>query len=153
MNQPEEPRHPAQALGRLDGGLAARLRGTLLITSRRLRAERSTDLSEGQHAVLVRLSKAGPMTLGALAELEHVRPPSMTRTVQILIEAGLVERNPHPTDRRQVLVSVSAMGDKHIKETRRRRDEWLSRRLASLTAAERQTLSDAEEIMRRIYAQ
>ena len=136
-----------------EGGLATRLRVTLLRTSRRLRAERSGRLSEAQHAVLGIVFNHGPMAPGALAEREHVRPPSMTRTIRCLVDEGLVERSPHPTDRRQVLVSVSERGVQIVKETRRRRDQWLSRRLASLTTAERHTLSQAEEIMRRIYTQ
>ncbi len=135
------------------GGLASRLRTTLLRTSRKLRAEHAGDLSEAQRAVLGGVVTNGPFTPGELAAREHVQPPSMTRMIRGLEESGLLARTAHPTDRRQVLVTATDAGRAYIKETRRRRDEWLSRRLAALTPAERQTLSDAEEILRRITTQ
>ncbi|WP_420112460.1 MarR family winged helix-turn-helix transcriptional regulator [Pseudactinotalea sp.] len=133
--------------------LASRLRTTLLRTSRRLRDQRVGDVSDGQLAVLGQLVAHGPLTPSELAERERVRPPSMTKTIQHLLEAGLVERNTHPDDRRQVLVQASDRGREHILATRRRRDEWLKRRLAALTPQERATLSAAEEILRRIHSE
>lgn len=133
--------------------LASRLRTTLLRTSRRLRDQRVGDISDAQLAVLGQLVAHGPLTPRELAEREHVRPPSMTKTIQHLLEAGLIERRAHPDDGRQVLIDASPQGREHILATRRRRDEWLKRRLAALTREERATLSAAEEILRRIYSQ
>lgn len=133
--------------------LATRLRTTLLRTSRRLRDQRVGDLSDAQMSVLAHLVNKGPATPGELAEHEHVRPPSMTRTVQHLLDAGLVCREQHPADGRQVLVTATVRGREHILATRRRRDEWLQRRLAALSPAERASLSAAEEILRRIYSE
>lgn len=77
----------------------------------------------------------------------------MTRTLQALQAEGLVVRGPHPQDRRQALVEATDAGREYVAETKRRRDQWLSRRLAALTTEERRTLSHAEEILRRISAQ
>lgn len=133
------------------GTLAGELRIALLRTARRLRMERSsTDITDGQYSVLHALSKVGPLTPGELADREHVQPPSMTRTVAALVEAGLVARGEHPTDRRQVLVTITAAGEQEVRETRRRRDAWLAQRLKDLTLAERTTLAEATEILRRI---
>lgn len=148
----EPSRLPAPGAGRPEP-LASRLRTTLLRTSRRLRDQRVGDLSDSQMAVLGLLVGHGAMTPGDLADHERVRPPSMTRTIQHLLEAGLVERRAHPDDGRQILVEATAQGREHILATRRRRDEWLKRRLAALTREERRTLSAAEEILRRIYSQ
>ncbi len=144
-----QPKHPGPVVA--DVGFPTRLRMTLLKLSRSLRAQRSGDLSDGAYAVLATVVALRPMTPGELAEREHVRPPSMTRTVQGLIDAGLVDRVQHPDDRRQALVTPTDAGVALVKETRRRRDLWLSRRLAALTPAERSTLKQAEEILRRIY--
>ena len=133
------------------GVLAGELRIALLRTARRLRMERSSDqISDSQYSVLAALIKYGPLTPGALADREHVRPPSMTRTVTALVEAGLVSRDPHPTDRRQVVVTITAAGEREVRETRRRRDAWLAQRLRSLTPAERATLAQATQILREI---
>jgi DNA-binding MarR family transcriptional regulator len=120
-------------------------------TVRRLRAEKSDEeLSDGQYAVLAYLDRAGPATPRSLAEYERVQPPSMTRILAGLTEAGLVVREGHPVDGRQVLVRLTPDGRATVRETRRRRDAWLARRLADLEPAERQVLSDAARILRRI---
>lgn len=145
------PKHPGPKVA--DVGFPTRLRMTLMKLSRSLRAERSGDLSDSAYAVLATVVTLGPMTPGELAEREHVRPPSMTRIVRCLIDAELVQRTAHPDDKRQALVTPTASGVSLVKETRRRRDQWLSRRLAALTPAERATLKQAEEILRRLYNQ
>jgi DNA-binding MarR family transcriptional regulator len=133
------------------GTLAGELRIALLRASRRLRLERSsTEITDGQYCVLHALSKLGPLTPGTLAAREHVQPPSMTRTVGALVEAGLVARGVHPTDGRQVLVTITAAGEQEVRETKRRRDAWLAQRLKDLTLADRATLAEATEILRRI---
>ncbi|NMR20518.1 MarR family winged helix-turn-helix transcriptional regulator [Cellulomonas fimi] len=133
------------------GTLAGELRVAVVRMVRRLRMERSSeDITDGQYSVLAALSKNGPLTPGDLADREHVRPPSMTRTVAHLEQAGLVARSDHPTDRRQVLVTITEQGEAEVRETRRRRDLWLSKQLATLTVEERTTLAEATEILRRI---
>ena len=144
---------PPECLPKPPGGLASRLRVTLLRSSRRLRAERAGRLSDAHGSVLGAVVAHGPFTPGELAAREHVRPPSMTRTIKALETDGLVRRTEHPTDRRQVLVEATEAGREYVAETRRRRDQWLSRRLAALTVEERSTLSQAEEILRRITTQ
>ncbi|HIZ36077.1 MAG TPA: MarR family transcriptional regulator [Candidatus Ruania gallistercoris] len=149
----EAPPGTGKGAPRPPGGLASRLRLTLLRTARKLRAERAGRLSETQHAVISAVVAHGPFTPSALAAREHVRPPSMTRTIQALESEGLLQRTEHPEDRRQVLVTSTEAGREYVAETRRRRDKWLSRRLAALTPEERQVLSQAEEILRRITTQ
>ena len=134
--------------------LAVDLRVSLLRTARRLRAEKSVDeLSDAQFSVLAHLFTQGPRTPGELAEAEHVRPPSMTRTIAGLVEQGLVERTGHPDDGRQVLITVSPAGRGVVEETRARRAAWLSRRLETLTDAERATLAEAARILRTVISE
>ena len=131
--------------------LAAELRVALMRAVRRLRAEKSdADLSDGQYSVLAVLDRLGPRTPGEIAAHERVQPPSMTRTIAALAELGLVSRTEHPADRRQVLVALTEAGAATVRETRRRRDAWLARRLADLTPAERDVLARSAEILRRI---
>src|SRR5690606_39831098 len=92
--------------------------------------------------------KDGATTPGAIAEFHGIRPPSATRAVQHLEELGLAVRSEHPTDRRQVLVTVTEAGREEVRETMRRRDAWLARRLAELTPAERELLARATTVLR-----
>ena len=96
--------------------MATALRISISRLARRLRVERlglggtETALSDIQLAALAALERHQAMTPGELAEHEKVQPPSMTRVVAVLEERGLVQREPHPTDRRQVLLTVTAEG-------------------------------------------
>ena len=103
------PDHVAK-LARTDIGLAQALAVGVVRLNRRLRQERRSDLTPNQAAVLGALRRLGSMTPGALAEAERVRPPTMTRIVNSLAEIGYVTRSPHPSDGRQVVVSISDDG-------------------------------------------
>jgi DNA-binding MarR family transcriptional regulator len=119
--------------------------------ARRLRSQRSSDaLSVSQLAALSSLDRHGAMTPGELAAHERVQPPSMTRILGKLEEVGLVERAPHPTDRRQILVTPTAAARAMLREDRRRRDAWLATRLRTLTSTERDTLRAAVSILERL---
>jgi DNA-binding MarR family transcriptional regulator len=139
-----------------DAGLATSLRISVSRLARRLRSERRVPgpagdrLSDTQLAALTALERHGPMTPGELAGHEKVQPPSMTRVIATLVEAGLVMRAPHPTDRRQVLLTVTDGGRDLVRSARRRRDAWLAKRLADLSVTERATLRAAAEILERI---
>lgn len=133
------------------GALSADLRVALMRTVRRLRAEKSDDdISDSQYAVLGSLDRHGAMTSAALAGHERVRPPSMTRLVGGLLEAGLVTRAAHPEDGRAHLVTLSDAGRDAVAETRRRRDEWLCSQLALLSDEDRRTLARAAELLDRL---
>ena len=127
------------------------LRIALGQAARRIRAERGgAGLADPQYTVLLWLNKRGPLTPGQLAELERIQPPSMTRTVNCLVDLGLVAKAPHPTDGRQVVVTLTESGKAEVEETRRRRNTWLAAQLEAMTGEERQLLTDATELLRRI---
>src|SRR4051794_39111296 len=87
-----------------DARLASDLSLAVLRLARQLRFRRpDSPVSLSQLSALATLGKEGPMTPGALAFRERVRPPSMTRVIASLCELGFVDRGPHPDDGRQVL--------------------------------------------------
>jgi DNA-binding MarR family transcriptional regulator len=131
--------------------LALEVRDAITRLNRRLRRTRPLgDLSVAQISALVSLDTAGALTPRELAEVERVQPPTMTRNVAKLEERGLVQRTPHPTDGRQVVLAPSAVGRDVLTEYRRARDEWLATRLAALTPEERDAVRKAAEIFNRI---
>jgi DNA-binding MarR family transcriptional regulator len=134
-----------------EAALASELRTSLTRLRRRLRQMRpETSLSLGQMAALGTLDRHGPMTPGDLAAHERVQPPSMTRMVNALEQAGYVSRTPHPSDGRQVVVALTEAGTRVLKEDRRQREAWLAQRLRDLTAQERELLHEAAEIIDRL---
>ncbi|HVM28021.1 MAG TPA: MarR family transcriptional regulator [Mycobacteriales bacterium] len=119
--------------------------------ARRMRAERAdTSLTLTQLAALATVERHGPLTPGALAAAERVQPPSMTRVVASLQDAGLVAREPHPSDGRQALLTVTPDGAALLREDRRRREEWLARQLAELDDEQRALLRAAVPLLDRL---
>jgi DNA-binding MarR family transcriptional regulator len=53
----------------------------------------------------------GPQTQRALAEAVKVTPRNITGLVDGLVDTGFVTREPHPTDRRATLVSLTERGE------------------------------------------
>jgi DNA-binding MarR family transcriptional regulator len=135
---------PASAPAKPNAALAGSLRDAIGRLGRRMRAERApTDLSLGQWSTLRTLDRHGPMTPSELAAHEMVQPPSMTKILSALEEHGYVTRTPDPVDRRQVVVSASVDGLALLADDRRRRDKWVSQRLAALDPSERAALAAA----------
>lgn len=127
------------------------LRLAIMRLSRRMRAERADeDVTDGQLSVLIVLFKEGAQTLGSLAEHERVTPPSMNRTVNALVEAGLVTRDSSPDDGRKVLLALTPSGVEIVNETKRRRVAWFARQLDGLTPAQRAALDVAAPILREL---
>ena len=138
-------------LARSDAALASALGLSVLRLARRLRSERAdTSLSLTQLATLATLERHGAMSVGELAAHERVQPPSMTRVVACLEQLGMVTRNPHPSDRRQVVLAVSAAGRALLAEDRRRRDVWLARQLKGLSPQQREILRAAAPVLERL---
>lgn len=130
---------------------ASDLRMATFRLARRLRAQRAVDtMSDAQFAVLAALTVHGVHTLGQLADRERVTAPSMNRTVSLLEDAGYLTRTPDEIDRRKVTIELTDAGRTVVDETVRRRDAWLEAALADLAPDERQALTRAAEIMRKV---
>ena len=134
--------------------LAIQLRDAITRVNRRLRQTRPIgELTIAQISALQSLDAAGALTPRELAEAERVQPPTMTRIVARLEERGLVQRTPHPTDGRQVILAPSPLGRELLVEYQRVRDEWLANRIAGLTDADREALRRAAEVLVRLAKQ
>ena len=101
--------------------VAARLRLSATRLARQLRQESDAALTPSQLSALAAIERHGPVMLGALAELERVAPPSITKVVSKLEAAGLVKRRLDPHDRRVVWVSTTAAGNARLAQIRQRK--------------------------------
>jgi len=139
-------------VARTDAGLASELRLSVARLARRLRNERdpSNPLSVGSISVLGVLIRNGESTIGQIAAHERVRPPSMTRRVNALVDAGYVVRRSSESDGRVVLIDLSEKGRDTLLADRRKRDAWLARQLAQLTPAERDLVRRAAPLIERL---
>ena len=128
--------------------LAHDLRLATLRLARRLRQQRADHgLPLGQLSVLATLDRCGPLTPGALAHHEQVRPPSMTKVLANLADGGWIDRVPDPSDGRQQLVSLTDTARTLLYEDRRRRDEWLAEHLLGLDREQRAALRAALPVL------
>lgn len=131
--------------------LAPLLRDAITRLNRRLRQARPVgDLTVAQISALNSLELAGALTPRELADVEGVQPPTLTRIVAKLEERGFVQRSPHPTDGRQVILATTDAGRAVLAELHQARNSWLARRLAELTEEERDTLQRAAEILHKV---
>lgn len=118
---------------------------------RRLRSETNADgLSWSQTAALARLTRGGPMTTADLARAEAVKPQSMGATLAELEREGLVARQPHPTDGRQVLFAPTEAGLAARRQRSAAKQKWLMAAMAGLDADERRLLVAAIPLIKRL---
>ncbi|MFI6944014.1 MarR family winged helix-turn-helix transcriptional regulator [Streptomyces sp. NPDC050418] len=131
--------------------VATALRTAMGKLTRRVRLE--DRMPAGQVAVLGTLDRNGARTTSELAADQQVRPQSMARTVELLMEQGLITRRAHPTDGRKSLVELSAEGRALLEEARERRADWLAQAIdAELTREERELLARATVLVERLAA-
>ncbi|HEX7853308.1 MAG TPA: MarR family transcriptional regulator [Sphingobium sp.] len=118
---------------------------------RRLRAEgNAAELSWSQSAILSRLQKGGPSSTADLARAERVKPQSMGATMAALEREGLVKRQPHPSDGRQALYDLTDLGRAAKDQQRLLKREWLASAMAGLEEQDKQALSTALGVIRRL---
>jgi DNA-binding MarR family transcriptional regulator len=130
--------------------LASRLRLAIARTARRLRQEAGGGLSPTLTAALASIDNHGPLTPSELADRERVKRPTATRLIASLESEGLVARTSDPSDRRSSLIAVTPEGRELMRTLRTRKDAYLARRLAKLTADEREALARAADLLERL---
>jgi DNA-binding MarR family transcriptional regulator len=92
----------------------------------------------------------GPITLGALATAEQVRPPTITRVVSQLERLGLVTRAADARDRRVQRVQATPKGRRVLEAGRARRVASLAHAIARVAPAELAALETAADILERL---
>src|SRR2546430_975319 len=95
-------KHTGFLISRL--GLVAQKRFAELLTE--------LELNTRMWGVLNVLDAEGPITQHALGKLVGIDPSSMVSTIDELEAKGLVERRPHPTDRRAHALYMTEEGRK-----------------------------------------
>jgi DNA-binding MarR family transcriptional regulator len=130
--------------------LASELRLAVLRLARRLRQHAPLDVTPSQLSALTSIVRERRVTLSQLAELERVKPPTVTRIVDALGQRDLVTRVVDEDDRRIAWVAPTAEGRALVDTIRRRRDAYLAERLRSLSADDRELLARAATLLERL---
>ena len=134
--------------------IADALHSAALRLLRRLRlSDKSSGVGPARLSALSVLVMGGERTLGQLADIEQVRPPTMSRLVAGLEAEGLARRMAGSEDRRRTWVAATARGRRVLQAARDRRLDALEELLADLDAAELDTLRRASAILGRLERQ
>jgi DNA-binding MarR family transcriptional regulator len=131
---------------------AAQVRGAVMRLSRRLRIERKGEpLSGSKLSVMGWLLRSGGMTPTAIAEVEHIRPQSLTRLLAALDADGLTRRRGGESDRRQVIIELTETGRDALRQDIAQRDAWLNRAIEHvLSPVEQELILLAAQLMDRL---
>jgi DNA-binding MarR family transcriptional regulator len=131
--------------------VANRLHSAAIHLLRRLRTEDDVlGLTAPLASALSVVVFGGPITLGALARAEQVRPPTITRVVHQLERLGLVTREADSGDRRVQRVQATPKGRRVLEAGRARRAPSLAGAIAAMAPAELATLKAAADILERL---
>jgi DNA-binding MarR family transcriptional regulator len=114
--------------------------------------DRRSGLTRARLSALSVLVFGGSRTLGELAAAEGVAGPTMSRIVDGLIAESLVERRPHPSDGRAVIIAATSSGDAAMRTAQRCRVEAIVRALAGLPADQRRKLVAAAAVLDQVAA-
>jgi DNA-binding MarR family transcriptional regulator len=117
------------------------------------REDPATGVSPAQLSALSVLVFGGARTLGELAAAEQVRPATMTRIAQSLVEEGYAIRQRDADDGRVVRLTATAKGRRVMQRGRERRVANLARLLGRLSAEEVARVHEAAELVERALAQ
>lgn len=118
---------------------------------RRLRAEANPgEFNLSQMSALVRLERHGWLTTAELARIEGMKPQSMGTILSAFESQNLVERRPHPTDRRQVQFALTPSGLAARQRQSASKRAWLRTAMESLGADDRARLDDAIRLLNRL---
>jgi DNA-binding MarR family transcriptional regulator len=113
---------------------------------------RSPDaLAPAQMGTLMKVA-SGPCTMSALARHQAVSPPTMSKSVDMLVRRGWLERSVDEHDRRQTMVRLTGEGRRVLTAIKKRNRKHVGRSLAGLTAAEREQLAGVTRALSRVLA-
>lgn len=113
-------------------------------------ADEEAVLTGPQASAMAVIVHSGGISPSALADLEKVRRPSITRVVDELVRQGFVRRGTHPTDKRGSILVATAEGLALWQSGQLRATAPLAARIQSLGADERQQLELAMPLLARI---
>ncbi len=133
--------------------LAAELRTVVGRLMKMMRSHSSTlgHLSLTERAVIKLLAQGQPLLPRELAAQEKVTTQSMSQILSHLAELGYITRQPSATDKRKVLIALSAAGQGLIPAVREETDEWLHQALQqSCTPGELASLNQALPLLTRL---
>ena len=134
-----------------DYELADRIHSAAIRILRRVRAEdQASGLSPPRLSALSVLVFAGPQTISALAQIEQVKAPTMSRLLKDMEYAGLISRRQDTKDERKVWIKATEKGERLMWQGRERRVRALATALMGMSKEDRKILRQAAGLIETI---
>ncbi|AXI81197.1 MarR family winged helix-turn-helix transcriptional regulator [Peterkaempfera bronchialis] len=86
---------------------------------------------------LLQTLAAAPLRVGELAGRQRLAPNTVSGLVGKLLDAGFVDRQPDPGDRRTARIALTEAGHRQLADWQRAHEQRMATALASLSPAER----------------
>lgn len=131
-------------------GLGADLLAVVARLNRYATQRIQMPLPSAQARLLATIEAHGEARICDLAAVDHCSQPTMTTQVRRLEDAGLVTRTVDPSDARAVRIRITPEGVRTLNRVRVDRAAAIEPQLARLQPADRQTLTDAVRVLRRL---
>lgn len=144
------PLSPAEAVDLAHRDDVDRLRVAVLRLARRIRTRSAGTVTPSQLFALGTIVRHEQLTIGQIAELEHVRPPSASKIVAALEAEGLVTRRTSPVDRRCTHIVATDAGRDHIDQARAAGRSWIAEQLGALAPADVAAIERALPALERL---
>jgi DNA-binding MarR family transcriptional regulator len=106
-------------------------------------------LAPAQMGSLMRIA-AGPCTMSDLARFQAVSLPTISKSVDMLVRRGWVERWIAKHDRRQTMARLTPSGKRVLAHIKQRTERQVTRTLAPMSPGERVQLVAALNILKRV---
>jgi DNA-binding MarR family transcriptional regulator len=134
----------------IGSGLGADLLAVVARLNRYATQRVQMQLPAAQARLLSTIEAHGEARICDLAAVDHCSQPTMTTQVRRLEDAGLVTRTVDPGDARAVRIRITPEGVRTINRVRADRAAAIEPQLARLEPADRQLLTDAVTVLRRL---
>ena len=131
-------------------GLGADLLAVVARLNRLATQRIQMPLPAAQARLLATIEAHGEARIGDLAAVDHCSQPTMTTQVRRLEDAGLVARTVDPGDARAVRIRITGEGIRTLNAVRADRAAAIEPQLALLEPEDRQVLTEAVEVLRRL---
>jgi DNA-binding MarR family transcriptional regulator len=142
MANPTKPRQTA----------ARALLHVLMLVMRTVAADMrrsSSSIAPPQMGLLMKIGD-GPTTMSSLARSHAASLPTISKSVDILVDRGWVVRWVDRDDRRQTMVRLTAKGHRALADIMNRTEKQVAARLAPLQAHERAQLVSVMKVLARV---
>jgi DNA-binding MarR family transcriptional regulator len=118
--------------------------------SAHLRQTSKQPLAPAQLGTLLKIG-AGPCTLSELARHQAVSLPTVSRSVDMLVRRGWVERTMDDTDRRQMLLGLTEQGREVLADVKARAEQHIAAKLSSMSSSDRADLAGAAGLLASVF--